>query len=302
MDEFTNPKVFGGIKLNIAYRNYINQIIREIDGSDIEKADIAEEIEIHLQLSSEYYMKAGYEKKEAEKLAMNEFGKTNEIGKQMQEAIFPYRKIMFIMLIIASFLYTYSVYTAQLFLEGDAFISWLIIAVFSTSLLLLFVLRVFPKLDRKITLNSVLILHVFTFGYGTFLASSLESKINIFFEIFSWAILLGTIVLIYRTSIIDFEKGDYQLSKHKKVIHFLNITYGIVVIYYTLFFTIAIIAFSELSEIIHPRLAIFFIPLSIWLIAYYIQIKLLKNYAKFAYLVAIIPAIMLITITLWFFS
>lgn len=300
MDEFTYRKNFGGIKLNIAHQKYINQILQEIDGSETEKADIAEEIAIHLQLSSEDFVKAGYEKKEAEKLAMNEFGQTNDIGKQMQEAIFPFRKIMFFILVIASFIYTYTVYSAQLFLAGDAHISWLVIAVVSSCLLLLFVLRIFPNLDRKITINSVLILHAFTFGYGIFLATSLENKLNIFFTIFSWAILLGTIALIYRTTVIDFERDQTIMTKHTRILHTINISYGIVVIFYTLFFVWGVLAFGGGFYLGATRLVI---PFVIWLVAYYVQIRLAKHHKqKYAYIIAIIPAMMLIAIAVWLFS
>ncbi len=300
MDEFAYSEKFGGIQLNIAHQNYIKQIIREIDGSDMEKADIAEEIAIHLQLTSDHFVEAGYEKKEAEKLAMNEFGKTNEIGKQMQEAMFPFRKLMFMILVVSSFLYAYIAYSIKLFSEGDAHIGWLIMAVISSSLLLLFVLRVFPKLDRKLTLNSMLIIHIFTFAYGTFLASSWDNDFSYILSIFAWAIVLFTLGLIYRTTIVDSQKEATSLSKHTKIIHFLNITFGVFIIIGTLFFLWALLAFGEEFYL---RMTLIFIPFLIWLVTYYIQIRLTKNNKQIhAYFVALIPAIMFVAITIWWFQ
>src|SRR5690625_6386686 len=58
--------------------------------------------------------------------------------------MFPFRKLMFLILAIASFIYSYTVYSMQLFTEGNAHIGWLVLSVMTSSLLLLFVLRIFP--------------------------------------------------------------------------------------------------------------------------------------------------------------
>jgi len=302
LDEHARSQKLGGIKLSAVFQQYIKQIVQEIDGSELDKEDIMEELIIHLQLTSEQYVAAGYDDKEAEKMAINQFGKSKEIGKQMQEAMFPFRKLMFLILAIASFIYSYTVYSMQLFTEGNAHIGWLVLSVMTSSLLLLFVLRIFPFLDRRISLNSALILHVFIYGYGIFLASSLDNFTSIILTYFSWSIVLLTFVLIYRTTIYDYQNGTTEIvGRTKKVIHYLNITLGIVIIIATLFFIWGILAFGDglftIGMLFIP------VPFIIWFVTYIVQIKLV--HAKRivgAFIVAVIPIFLVVSFIIWWFA
>lgn len=286
--------------MSAVFQQYIKQIIQEIDGNELDKEDIMEELTIHLQLSREQYVAAGYDDKEAEKMAIHQFGKSKDVGKQMQEAMYPFRKLMFFILVIASFIYSYTVYAMQLFIEGDAHIGWLIVSVITSSLLLLFVLRVFSFLDRKISLNSALILHVFTYGYGTFLASDLEHSSSIILSFFSWAIVILTITLIYRTTIYDYQNEASLFVKHTKFIHAINITLGIVIIIETLFFLWGILAFGDGFTF---AMLLISIPIITWLIIYFIQIKLVQlNKIFIAFILVIIPALFAITFIIWWFA
>ena len=62
---------------------------------------------------------------------MTNFGDEREIGKQLQQAMYPYRREMMLTLSVASLLFAYGVYLCQLFVMGDAHIPWLIVAVLS---------------------------------------------------------------------------------------------------------------------------------------------------------------------------
>ncbi|WP_224654152.1 permease prefix domain 1-containing protein, partial [Escherichia coli] len=89
-----------------------------------------EELLSHLECSFIDYQKQGLSEEEAMRTAMTNFGEEREIGKQLQQAMYPYRREMMLSLSVASLLFAYSVYACQLFVMGDAHIPWLIVAVF----------------------------------------------------------------------------------------------------------------------------------------------------------------------------
>src|SRR5690625_1098812 len=120
-----------------SFDDFVTNIVNQIDGTEEEKADIYEELFIHLQLTCEQYKEQGFNETEAEQQAMNTFGNATSIGNQMQKAMFPLRKIMLFGLSITSLSYSFIVYIAQLISEGDAYIFWLIFSVISSSILLL---------------------------------------------------------------------------------------------------------------------------------------------------------------------
>src|SRR5690606_36001091 len=124
------------------YHDFLTEVIEQIDGSQDEKADIYEELLVHLQLTADHYIQKGYTENEAEQIAMKLFGESKKIGNDMQEAMFPLRKILLLLLALVSLFYSIFVYITNLFIEGDANIMWLFLSVGTSSTLLLFALAV----------------------------------------------------------------------------------------------------------------------------------------------------------------
>jgi len=284
--------------MNHSFDEFVTNIVNQIDGTEKEKADVYEELYIHIQLSSEQYVHAGYNLKEAEQLAMNSFWSAYTIGNQMQEAMFPMRKVMLLFLSISSISYSFIVYILHLITEGDAFIAWLIISVITSSTLLLFAVQTFSTFNRKSLLNTTLIIHTFIYFYGSSLASSIH--FSIFLSIVAWGIIIISILLIYRTTITDYQFSNIENNNIVKLLHFLNITIGIFIIGITLFFLWGLLAFSEIFEL---KMLVILIPVSIWIIAYFIQIKLLNNHKiKSASFIAAIPFILVISFGIFWFT
>ncbi|MBO1001357.1 permease prefix domain 1-containing protein [Pseudogracilibacillus auburnensis] len=285
--------------MNPVFDHYVKKIVQQIDGNEEEKTDIYEELIIHLQLSSEQFMLAGYDEKEANEMAMKSFGETNDIGDQMQQAMFPFRKLLFLLLTLSSLLFSFVVYSVQLFLEGDAHIGWLLLSVGTSSILLLFTLQALPFLERKTWLNIALICHIFIYLYGFLLSLYINHSISVPLTYFSLVIILIAIVLVYRTTIYDFQ-FTFERKKQTKLLHFLNITLGIIIISASLFFLWAVLIFSESFE---PFMLYIFIPMLIWIVTYVTQIKLSEKGKRIsAYIVAAIPFLIVLAIFLWYFS
>ncbi len=274
------------------FEKFIVKIISQIDGTDEEKADIYEEMLIHLELTCNKFIEEGFTKTEAAQLAMESFGDSKTIGNEMQEAMFPLRKLFLLLLSVLSIFYSIFAYLVHLISDGDAEIIWLILSIATSSVLLLFALQVFPSIDRKRWINTALICHVFIYLLGVLLAANTSHTISSFLSFIAISILLFTIFLIYRTTIIDYHYHLSTFAKHVKWLHFLNISAGIAVTALTLFFLWAILLFSES---IPPSMLWIFIPLSVWLIAYFIQFRFIKkNKNKIAFVLAIIPFLILI--------
>ncbi|MGM8364968.1 permease prefix domain 1-containing protein [Virgibacillus sp. W0181] len=276
---------------------FVQAISAQIDGTKTEKAEIHEEIRDHLELSVEHWVQEGYNRKEAEQLAIDQFGASKKIGTEIQEAMFPYRKLLLLVLAISSVCYSVLFYVTQLFVEGDALIVWLVISMASSSILFLFAYQAFPAMDRKRWLNSTLIIHVFVYLLG-FSGVQSNQFISVIFSFVALFIVLLGIVLVYRTTIVDF---SYQQNDKKQVkyLHVYNITIGIALTGITLFFLWAFLAFSEGWLIGYMFI---FIPLVCWIAAYIVQIQLGKrNKVKSAYIVAALPLLLVVSIVIIFY-
>ncbi|ARF16941.1 hypothetical protein [Sporosarcina ureae] len=221
--------------------------------------------------------KQGFSHEKAMELAMANFGDEKEVGKQLQHALYPYRREMMLSLASASLLFIYSTYLLQLFTRGHAEITWLCLAVLISAAILTLTLNPITALHRRLTVNGLLIGHALLSIYGSLLAMDLETAYSIPLTIFSYAILLFSIVLVYRTTIYDFPSSKQTLEKDARRIHFINITFGLIVMALSLFLLWAFLIFAEE---IKPTLLLFTIPLVMWAITYTIQLHLLATGRK----------------------
>ncbi|MCG7345941.1 permease prefix domain 1-containing protein [Sporosarcina sp. ACRSL] len=260
-----------------AFERFVEGIVRETDSNREERKDLYEELLSHLECSFIDYQKQGFSEEEAMRTAMTNFGEEREIGKQLQQAMYPYRREMMLSLSVASLLFAYVVYICQLFVMGDAHIPWLIVAVLISTALLVTTVRPVSSLNRRLWVNSLLLTHILTYFYGLLLATDVYHPISIGLTIIAGLILILAIVLVYRTTIYDYSSKRQPLVKDAKRVHFVNITTGIFIVLVTLFFLWSFLLFSVGMS---PRVFILFIPLVIWIISYASQMHLLSRQKK----------------------
>lgn len=286
--------------MNQVFHRFVEGIVRETDSNQEEREDLYEELLSHLECSFFDYRKQGFSEEEATRTAMTNFGEEREIGKQLQQAMYPYRREMMLALSVGSLLFAYGVYLCQLFVMGDAHIPWLIMAVLISTALLVLTVRPISSLNRRLWMNSLLLIHIMIFFYGLLLATDVLPPLSIGLTIIAGLILLLTIVLVYRTTIYDYSSKRQQLAKDARRFHFINITTGIFIVLATLFFLWAFLFFSEMS----PRVFMLLIPLVLWIVSYAIQLQLLsKQLKQWAYAILFIQtAIILWAIGFWIFG
>lgn len=270
--------------MNMAFERFVSKVVKQTDGNAEERKDLSEELLSHLYCAYEDLQKQGYAKEEAMKMAMTNFGDKKEVGKQLQHAMYPYRREMMLGLAGASLLFIYSTYLLQLFTRGDAEIIWLCLAVLVSASILTVVLHPIAALHRRITMNGLLIVHILLSIYGGLLAADLDSSYSSTLTFFSIAIVLFSIILVYRTTIYDFPSSTQPLQKDTKIIHFINITIGLIVMALSLFLLWAFMVFATEMK---ASLLLLVIPLIMWAITYAIQLRLLAGrHKKWAYSIA----------------
>ncbi|WP_163970397.1 permease prefix domain 1-containing protein [Oceanobacillus halotolerans] len=142
------------------FKRVVERTVQQIEGNGQEKDDLYEELMIHLEMSKEQHMKEGLSEKEAEIKAMEAFGDEVSVGEQIQQAMFPYRKEMMMLLAVGSILFTSGVYLAQLFVEGDAYMLWLVLSMSVSTSLFIFSIQSVAFLNRRLWMNSLLLIHI----------------------------------------------------------------------------------------------------------------------------------------------
>lgn len=277
-------------------KRYVEKIVNQTECSKEDKEDLFEELYVHVEQLTEDYMREGLSNDEAINRAIAEFGEEHAIGNEIQEAMFPYRKVMMMVLAVLSFATAVTIYLSQLFIEGYAAFVWISLAIGVSTCLLYLSINVSTPLNRRKWVNSLLIFQCLLFVYGWLLATNVAHSISIWLTLLNWVVIAFSLLLIYRTTIID----DFVTNqkKDKKILHAMNITSGIVIIGATLFF---LGAFLIMTGTLHFRMVIFLLPFFIWLILYMIQMKLLNHNRVFAYILGAFPLLFALSILGYFF-
>lgn len=273
---------------------YVENIVRHTECSKEEKEELFEELLIHLELSRDSFLEQGLSKEDAEKQAMLCFGKEGEIGSHLQQAIFPYRKELMLTLALSSILFTIGMYLVALFIEGDAHIVWLCVSMVVCGLLLFLPLNQYVHLNKKIWLNSLLIIHLFIQLFGWLLSSQVGTNVNIGLTMWVWLNIALTIGLVYRTTVYDYSYHE----KHFKILHGINIASGLIIIGGSLFF---ILGGLIMIGTFHPMMLVFATPIMIWFVLYIVQLELAKKKKKMVFLLASLPYVLAVFIFLWIY-
>lgn len=275
------------------FERYIEKILRQTECSKEEKDDMYEEFMLHLELSRDELMKAGMSEKEAELKAIERFGLESEIGYQLQQAIFPYRKELMLALSSLSFVYTISLYLVSIFAEGDAHIGWFIFSMTIHSVLLLIALNQF-QWNRRGWMNGLFISHILTYIYGYGIVSSIEHPVQLSLAILNGALIILALYLIYQTTIHD---GTFM--KETKVLHRMNFVSGLLISGITLFYLwVGMMLFGR----IHPIMLVVLIPFVLWILLYFGQLKLIEKNKRIAFSLAVVSILISALLLVFIFS
>ncbi|MBY0099573.1 permease prefix domain 1-containing protein [Mesobacillus maritimus] len=276
------------------FEAYVEKIVSQTDCTNDEKDDLFEELMVHLELSREELMSQGMSENEAELKAMELFGIEEDIGGQIQQSIYPFRKELILTLSIGCILYTISLYLLSLFHDGNAYIGWLLVSMVVSTTFFLIALNQIPLLNRRRWLNTLFIIHIFTSLFGYSIVSALEHPAQLAIAIANWVIILLSLVLVYQTTIYE-SKSQKVLGKESKRLHQLNFILGMVTIGFFLFF---IGAGLMLFGGFHPSMILTSLPLCVWICLYYGQMKFIQKHKRMAYFLAFVSIVINLSILL----
>lgn len=277
------------------FERYVHNIMKHTECHGEEKEDMFEELMTHLELSKDELMRQGLSEKDAEIKAMALFGSEKEIGRSLQQSIFPYKRAFLLTLSIVSFVFTVSVYLLSLFQEGDAYIGWLSFSMATNLILLLIALNHVVSLNRRRWVNALLVLHILLNVYGYGIVSVLDYTIQLPLSIISVMMIILSLVLIYQTTIYGTHiQGN--LVKEAKRLHLLNLVLGLISIGFSLFLIWSAMLFGGFQ----PFMLMMALPFVIWIVLYIGQMKLLEKHKRTALFIAGLSILMHLFIVLWF--
>jgi hypothetical protein len=273
---------------------FVERMIQQTDCTKSEKEDLYEELLIHLELLRDEFLQKGFSLEEAENKAIESFGSDVEIGHHIQQALFPFRKEMMLGLASSSLFFTIIVYLANLFLNGDAEIIWLVLSMTVSSTL--FLLSVFPfgHAHRKRYMNTLLIAHLLLYVYGYMIASHIDHTLSLFLTTFAAGIIVLAVILLYRITLF----GDVPSPAKSKVwIHAIFLTTGLFIGSVSLVF---IMSGFILLGTFHPMMLVFISPLIVWGVLYVWQMRLYKKKQQISYLLVTMPILICFAILAYF--
>lgn len=266
--------------MNDQMKQIINDIVNEVAESNDEKHELYERYYNSLEQLYAALIDQGYAQEEAETKAIELFKQDVYDEEMMVRPHEPIQTQILLTLAFASILYSFSVYLVQLFLEGDAYIWWLVLSVSINGLLLFSVYRK-VNLKHQWLFNSLLIIHILIYFNGLGLALSIDHFITGMFTVYDILLMLLAIILIYIHVIFN-----NKMTRLKKGFHLYNITTGLVIIGLNLFVFVLVALFSGITS----RNFLVIIPTLAWAVLYILQIKLLdRKWIKLAFIIAIIP-------------
>lgn len=253
---------------------YVERIVEQTDCSKSEREDLFEEMLIHLSISRDEEIDKGKSEKEASQMAMKSFGKEAELGDQLQQAMFPYRKELLMLLSILGFAFTVGQYL-YVMMADQAALLYVLTGLIGHSAVLFFALnQVFP-VNRKLWLGLALLLNLLLLLWnGIVMSLAIHTH---FMVLMGYVLmLLLNIYLLYRTVL------TYQVnSRHKKArrtIHTVNITLGLLTALPTAYMYFMFLGFGGPARM----LFYFFGPVVGWIILYIVQVFLVRRYPKIA--------------------
>ncbi|WP_306975973.1 permease prefix domain 1-containing protein [Alkalibacillus salilacus] len=246
----------------------MKRIVAQTDCKRSERDDLYEEMLTHVLMRRDEEMEAGKTEKEAEEEAMKMFGKEAHIGDGLQQAMFPYRRELLLLLALVSFLFTSGKYITVLVQEQTA-LWYLLVGMVVHSVVLFFALNRTFAVNRKLWIALGLVFNlIFLLTQGQF-----WTYYDFLGPVLPLMLLLN-LYLLYRTVLTYERQKDHKMSR--RMIHIVNITLSLVGGLAALNIHLMAMGFGAPATI----LLNVFIPMALWAVLYTVQIRLLSRFPK----------------------
>ncbi|WP_029329180.1 hypothetical protein [Lentibacillus jeotgali] len=238
----------------------MKRIAAQTDCSRSERDDLYEEMLTHVLMRRDEEMEAGKTEEEAEEGA--------HIGDGLQQAMFPYRRELLLLLALLGFLFTFGKYITVLVQEQTA-LWYLLVGTVGHSAVLFFALNRTFAVNRKLWLALGLVLNLLflitQWSWATYYDFLVPALL---------LMLLLNLYLVYRTVLTYEQQKEHKMSR--RIIHIVNITLALVGGLAALYISLIAMGFGASAGI----LLHVFIPMALWAVLYTVQIQLLPRYPK----------------------
>lgn len=247
----------------------LDQIVRASDIQKSERLDLRDELISHIEASKSALIKQGFSDEQAEEQALLKLGTPEEIGEEIQQAVYPYRKSMLYNLAGFSLGFTFITYLMSLFINFDAHMIWLILSLLINLAILFTNYSHNPLYSERYILNLLLVSHLIIHFYALLILLSID-HFSSFILLSLWLLIfLLSLTLIYRVTAID---STDRSDVFEQTTHILNFILAFFIVGLSLFVAWAFTAFG----LVTPSMILLILPTLIWLGLYIIQIKALE--------------------------
>ncbi|MBU5466100.1 hypothetical protein KQI49_04550 [Virgibacillus sp. MSJ-26] len=256
---------------------YVNQALEQIQSPTEEREDIREELLSHIYEAKKHFMTEGFSEKKAEDKALEDFGKANNIGKDLQEAMYPFQRSFLYIIGIAMIVYGVLFYLNATFNLQEIIPSWLAIQFAFGGAVTLCAINISFVGRHFYVLHLVMFLTLMWNGFNFMVVEPLPAYgNNVFFWIYLAITILIGIIFIFTNSYYSTDIPKHKAKNGKTAIiisYFLNLILGMMLITFSLFLTWVILIFGGFTW----PLVIPLIPVVVWLIFYKLQMRLIAK-------------------------
>lgn len=261
---------------------YIDNILDYVELNEKNKNDLKTEIAFHINSKKDDYQVKGYNKDQAAESALSDFGEIKKVGKELNRAIFPFRKSFLMILASTSLLFSILISIFMYIFHDIVPYTWLLIATLTNISFFYFVKKPSKAAAYRLLLTGLLLLNFLINFYGFILMDSLMQSKLLYFSLFILFLINSFLIFsqIYMGAMFQPVSEKLQsLSNQKRKISLLtNIITGIVVLCIALIGLTGYIIFVPYSFPTIPLLLII-----LWLILLIFQLKSshLENILRF---------------------
>ena len=254
-----------------AIEHYLTGILAGVECADSDRADLMEEMKTHLEESKLEYMKNGHSEYEAEALAIKDFGQEDQIGSDLQRTMFPYRKELLLFIGLGTILFSLASYFHNVMTFSDNTFIVLTVSVLIASTLVIATIHPRYFSNRKILMNIMLASLNPFFLINFLIIDTSENWYIPILHTLGILLVICSLVMIFLTALktpTD-KKLNRKVATKRKIIHIINLSIGIIIIGFSLFFTYGMLIMVGPT----PMLLVPAIVILLWALFYYLQIK-----------------------------
>ncbi|MFQ3544562.1 permease prefix domain 1-containing protein [Halobacillus rhizosphaerae] len=254
---------------------HVERILNEMQSSKEERAEIKEEMLAHLYEMRMEYEDKGESRKQAEKMALSEFGGAGMIGNGLQESLYPYQRSLLYVIGIATIILGILLHFALLDFFHEPSPIWLFIQLTFGTMVTLVAMNISYLGKFYWSVNVLLFLTAALNGFDYFIIVQFEPVQLWLFLVYITILILLCLIFVIRHSYyysIDFNNRKKDRT-WKIVSQVINILYGVLISGAALFFLYGFLIFAGTSWIMAIPIFVVFI----WLVFYKYQMNLIRD-------------------------